>query len=139
MQKVVIDTNVIVSALIQKSYPYLIMHDLFLEGKFELCLSEELMKEYIDVLSRKKFSKYEDFFINAKRILFEIGLNSQYFEVKQKISLLSDKDDNKLLELISASKANYLITGDINDFTIHKFKKTKIVTPREYWEKYRPE
>lgn len=49
MQKIVIDTNVIVSALIQKNYPYLIINDLFIEDKFQLCVSDELLTEYYEV------------------------------------------------------------------------------------------
>ncbi len=40
-------------------------------------------------------------------------------------------DDNKLLELSDECNANFLITGNTNDFTMTKFKKTKIVTPSE--------
>lgn len=36
MRKIVIDTNVIVSSLIQKAYPYRIVHDLFIEDKIQL-------------------------------------------------------------------------------------------------------
>lgn len=43
MQKIVIDTNVIVSSLIQRSYPYKIIYELFVDDKFLLCVSEELM------------------------------------------------------------------------------------------------
>ncbi|GHT60700.1 hypothetical protein AGMMS50239_10160 [Bacteroidia bacterium] len=45
MQKVVIDTNVIVSALIQKSYPFKIVNELFIAGKIILCVSESLMND----------------------------------------------------------------------------------------------
>ena len=38
MQKVIIDTNVIVSSLIQNSYPYLIIYELFVEEKLHLCV-----------------------------------------------------------------------------------------------------
>lgn len=50
MQKVVIDTNVIVSSLIQRSYPHKIIFDLFIDDKFLLCVSEELISEYYEVL-----------------------------------------------------------------------------------------
>jgi putative PIN family toxin of toxin-antitoxin system len=55
MQKIILDTNVVVSALIQKSFPYLILHDLYIERKIRLCISENLMSEYHDVLKRDKF------------------------------------------------------------------------------------
>ena len=65
MQKIVIDTNVIVSAIIQRGYPNLIINELFIEQKFQLCVSDELMTEYFEVLSRSRFSKFPDFFIRA--------------------------------------------------------------------------
>ena len=58
------------------------------------------------------------------------------FHPKAKLNILSDKGDNKLLELISECGADFLVTGNTNDFTMKRFKKTKIVTPREYWENY---
>ncbi|KXK23774.1 MAG: hypothetical protein UZ12_BCD005002416 [Bacteroidetes bacterium OLB12] len=57
MQRIVIDTNVFVSALIQKSYPYLIIHELFLTDKIMLCISDPVFEEYYAVLGRKKFFK----------------------------------------------------------------------------------
>jgi uncharacterized protein len=45
MQRIVIDTNVIISSLIQKSYPYSIINELFIDDKIEMCVSEELMTE----------------------------------------------------------------------------------------------
>nr|AGS53598.1 hypothetical protein [uncultured bacterium contig00070] len=54
------------------------------------------------------------------------------------IDLLSDKDDNMFLELAEESEADFLITGNINDFTISEYKKTLIVTPKQYWENHRP-
>lgn len=69
MQKIVIDTNVIVSALIQRNYPYLIVNDLFIEDKFKLCVSDELLTEYYEVLTREKFAKFQDFFIKAESLL----------------------------------------------------------------------
>jgi predicted nucleic acid-binding protein len=46
MQKIVIDTHVIVSSIIQRSYPYRIIHDLFVSNKFQLYISEQLLAEY---------------------------------------------------------------------------------------------
>jgi len=46
MQKIVVDTNVIVSSLIQRSYPYLIIYELFIKSRFKLCISDSLLAEY---------------------------------------------------------------------------------------------
>lgn len=136
MQRLVIDTNVFVSALIQKSYPYLIISELFVEGRIDLCISDALPEEYYAVLNRKKFAKYSDFHNKAKILTTDIESKSIKFIPKKKLTLISDKDDNKLLELADECKADFLITGNTNDFTIKKYKRTKIVTPREYWENF---
>ena len=138
MQKIVIDTNVLVSSAIQRGYPNLIVDSLFIDGKIELCISEPVLEEYYLVFNRKKFTKYQDFIAKAETLLAEIENNSTWYYPKIKIDIIRDKDDNKFLELASESKANFLITGNINDFTIKQFKKTIIISPKEYWENHRP-
>ena len=137
MQKIVLDTNVLVTALIQYSYPHLIVHELFLEDKIKLCFSDSLMSEYYEVLNRKKFCKFPDFYVRAQSMLADIELNSIHFTPQFKVNIISDKDDNKLLELAKAAKANFIITGNTNDFTMQKFGKTKIVSPKEYWKSFK--
>ncbi|HEY0262276.1 MAG TPA: putative toxin-antitoxin system toxin component, PIN family [Chitinophagales bacterium] len=137
MQKIVIDTNVIVSAMIQKSYPYHIIYSLFIDDKFQLCVSEELLAEYFEVLSRAKFSRFPDFSARAEKLLVDIESKALKFQPIEKINLLSDKDDNKILELADVSSADFIITGNTNDFTFSDYKQTKIVTPKEYWENHK--
>jgi|SRR5690606_34392315 len=138
MQKIVIDTNVIVSALIQKNYPFLIIDELFFESKIQLCVSDELIAEYFDVVSRPKFARFPDFASKAENVLTEIGLQAELYRPSIKLDIISDKDDNMILELAQECGADFIITGNINDFTISEYKNTKIVTPREYWENHRP-
>ena len=138
MQKIVIDTNVIVSALIQRGYPYLILNELFIEQKFQLCVSDTLMAEYYEVLSRPKFSKFQDFYIRAEVLLAEIETKSTKFIPTIKLQLISDLDDNMILELADECLADFVITGNTTDFTFPTYKQTKIVTPKEYWENYQP-
>lgn len=139
MQKIILDTNVLVSALIQKSYPYLIVNDLYLEQKIELCISEPLLAEYYDVLNRPKFAKFHEFKIKADLILADIAANASLFTPKKKVKKLKDADDDMILELALECKAGFIITGNSKDFTIPKFKKTLIVSPLEYWANHKPE
>lgn len=138
MQKVVIDTNVIVSSLIQNSYPYLIIYELFVKEKFQLCISDKLMSEYYEVLARPKFKKFHEFFIKAESLLVDIETYAVKYFPTVKIELIADKDDNMILELADKCKADFIITGNTTDFTFSKYKQTRIVTPKEYWEKYQP-
>ena len=135
-KKIVIDTNIIVSSLIQRSYPFKIVYELLLDNKFDICVSEELMSEYYEVLNRPKFSRFPDFLSKAKILLAEIESKSLKFEPKLKLNLISDIDDNMILELAVECSANFIITGNSNDFTFSEYKQTKILSPKEYWENY---
>jgi len=137
MQKIVIDTNVIVSSLIQRAYPYKIVCELFIENRFQLCVSGELMTEYYEVLSRPKFAKFHDFFIRAEALLADIENKATMFVPTIKLDLISDVDDNMILELADECLADFIITGNTTDFTFPTYKQTKIVTPKEYWVEYR--
>ncbi len=139
MQKVVIDTNVVVSSLIQNGYPYRIINELFIEGKFQLCVSDQIMTEYFEVLARPKFEKFQNFFVRAESLLAEIETEAKKYFPTVIVNLISDKDDNIFLELADECDADFIITGNTTDFTMTTYKRTKIVTPREYWELYKPE
>jgi hypothetical protein len=124
MQNIVIDTNVIVSSLIQRSYPHRILYGLFVDDKISVCVSEELMSEYYEVLSRPKFARFPDFFARAERLLADIDTKAIKFQPSTSIDLITDKDDNMLLELAEESQADFIITGNSNDFTFRHFKRT---------------
>lgn len=139
MQKIILDTNVLVSALIQRSYPFYIVDHLFAHEDIYLCLSDELFREYYAVLNRDKFARFSDFASNAQKLLADIDIRAVKYFPTERLSVISDADDNKLLELAQTCKADYLITGNTNDFTMPSYKGTRIVTPRQYWEEHRPQ
>jgi predicted nucleic acid-binding protein len=62
---------------------------------------------------------------------------AELFEPENKLDLIKDEPDNRFLELAQIAKADFIITGNTNDFNIGNFKSTKIVTPKEYWQLYK--
>ncbi len=80
MKKVIIDTNVLVSALISDSYPATIISEYVLGKRVEVCISEIIYKEYEAVLKRDKFRRFPDFIKNAEIVLTEIYSQSIFFE-----------------------------------------------------------
>lgn len=89
MKKVILDTNVVVSALIQKNYPYLIIEHC-IEGNAKICLSNQILQEYSEVLSRPKFSKFSDFKTNADFLLARLSEISEIFEPDEKLKIIKD-------------------------------------------------
>src|SRR5690606_11877278 len=133
MKKIILDTNVIVSSLIQKNYPYLIV-DHCIDGNAIICVSSPIIQEYLEVLSRPKFSKFTDFKTNADFLIVRLIEISEIYEPIEKLKIIKDEPDNRFLELAAISKADFIITGNTNDFSIKIYNKTKIVTPKEFCE-----
>jgi uncharacterized protein len=69
MQRLILDTNVIVSVLISNSIPTKILYELVLTEKVKTCLSEEVFAEYVEVLNREKFAKFTNFKTKAEVVL----------------------------------------------------------------------
>lgn len=133
MQRIILDTNVIVSALISKSYPSKILENILFKDGLRLCLSEEIFSEYAEVLSRSKFSKYPGFKENALLILNYINEVAEFHKPKLTKLRTTDPDDLKFIELALSCKAHFLITGNIKHFPDLISIKTQIVTPYSYW------
>lgn len=132
--RLILDTNVLVSANIQRGYPYFIVDRVFADPNLELCFSVELFTEYVDVLNREKFAKFPDFHSRTQTLLSDIQTFGVQFTTTTKVGLIRDEPDNRLLELAETCKAQYLVTGNTNDFTMAEYKGTKIVSPKEFFE-----
>ncbi len=136
MQKIILDTNIIVSALISNSIPTKILYELVLTQKVKTCLSDEIYFEYYEVMNRDRFAKFPDFKSKADLVLNRLREISIFYKPDRKIEILTDTSDNKFLELSAVSYADFLITGNTLDFQLTEFEYTKIMTPREYWDQY---
>ncbi len=76
MQKLILDTNILVSALISDSIPTRILYESVLTQRVKTCLSDEIFSEYIEVFNREKFMKYPTFKSNANTLAFRYKSNS---------------------------------------------------------------
>lgn len=131
MLKIVIDTNVIVSALIGSSYPRQILYNLAFEKKVLVCVSSDVFKEYVEVLGREKFRKYPEFVAKAEIVLSKLYELSQKYIPSVKHSVIKDEPDNRILELAITAQADYIVTGNTKDFTFTEYGGVKIVIPEQ--------
>lgn len=97
------------------------------------------MAEYYEVLTRPKFATFKDFFIRAEALLADIETKAMKFYPAITLELISDDDDNMILELADECNADFVITGNTTDFTSPTYKQTRIVTPKDYWNNHKPE
>jgi len=124
MIRAVIDTNVLVSALISKGKPRKLILELL--DRHTVILSRQILAELADVAARDKFPvtniQVERFLSVLVRIAKMVPDNALFKEV------LEDPDDDVVLNAAHAGKADYIITGDKHLLTLNQFKKTKIMT-----------
>lgn len=135
-KKIVIDTNVLISSIIGKGYSKQIVKLIFLNKYFLLCTSESCIAEFEKVLKYKRLKKYPEIQSEGFKILEEIKEFGIQYTPAVKVSLLKDPSDNKFLELAYAAKADYIITGNHNDFNITEFEGTKVISPKKFYELY---
>ena len=69
MIKIVIDTNILVSAAIGKGYSFLIVDKIFNDQLIELCVSEATLNEFERVIQYSRLTKKENFKIKSKKYL----------------------------------------------------------------------
>ncbi len=124
--RIVIDTNVVVSALIFASSSSMKAFTLAkLRGT--ILVSNDVLSELTNVLSRSKFDRYitseirEDF-------LASLMLEAEIVPITEKITACRDPKDNKFLELAISGYADYLITGDQDLLVLHPFRNLQIIT-----------
>jgi uncharacterized protein len=122
--------------MLSNGLPSQIIEELVLDQKVRVCLSDAILDEYFDVLSRPKFAKIRGFKSKVDIVLTVLDEIAEKYSPSIKVGVIKDKDDNKFLELALVSKADAIITGNTADFTMNDFEGTKIMTPREYWEYY---
>lgn len=134
--KVVIDTNVIISAGIsQKGNPAKIF-ELILAKEIQNYTSPEIISEIEEVFHREKILKL----MNTEDIQFMIENFKQFSKIivseKRFQTVLEDPDDDKFLDCAVESNSDFIITGDPHLLEIRKFKNTKIITPKEFMQRF---
>jgi hypothetical protein len=136
MHKLVLDTNIIISALHRaESDPDIILSIVLdQEAKIALLyLSKDIFEEYKEVLFRDKFSYFNQ--ARVKNVLRKIKQVAMWVEPKVQVNVVKvDPADNKFLECALACQADFLITGNIRHFPFKEFHQTRVVNPGDFLE-----
>ena len=131
MIRVVIDTNVLVSALLQpKGLPAAVLI-LALSGQVELCVSEAIVAEYEEVIRHPHLKRDPAVIVRTMQAIRKLG---HWVKPAMRIGACSDPDDNMFVECAQAGNADYLVTGNKRHFP-DRWKKTEVIGVRELLEK----
>ena len=131
MAQVVIDTNVLVSALIKNGKSRKLVLKLLKEHT--VIVSNQLLAELADVISRDKFSVTSS---QVDRFISILARNAKMVSVHciSKV-ILEDPNDDMILATALIGKANYIISGDKHLLKIASYNKLKIVSVTEFINK----
>ena len=123
----VIDTNVVVSSILShNSNPGLVI-DHVVAGNIIPLLNQEIINEYINVLTRNKFN-FDD--ATVQGTINVIKKNAIFITREQTIEDFIDKDDIVFFEIVMSARTTmdaYLVTGNMKHYPVRSY----IVTPRE--------
>jgi len=126
--KVVVDTNIFVSAhLISNGNPARVI-DCWIEGEYVLLVSKSIVEEIIRVLHEKGITTQK-----IEKLLFLLSKKTIMIASKEEIFVVKDDpSDNKFLECAVLGKANYIVSGDKHLLGLGEYEGIKILTPKEF-------
>lgn len=137
MNPVVIDTNCLLQIISKKS-PYRPIWDAFLDGRYELCVSNEILDEYQEILGQQITPTIAENIVLLILNKSNVRLVDPHFRMGL---ITADPDDNKFVDCAFAANADYLVSEDshfdvlknisfpkLNLVTLDEFLKTRLVT-----------
>jgi putative PIN family toxin of toxin-antitoxin system len=123
--KVVIDTNVLVSAILRDRNPEAVILWVLSQDEWEWLVSPEIMQEYLQILRRPKFAFSSDL-LSKWDTLLERDTTS--VSVDDQVEFPRDQKDAKFLACALSNNADYLITGDSDFSEAQKLLNTTILS-----------
>ena len=126
--RVVIDTNVILSAVLGGTLKAILDH--WQNEKFVLVVTDEIVREYLDVLQRSKFGLRGDVIDNIATFIFQFAdfvVPTEHVKVIQ-----ADPKDDKFLDAVTVGKVDFLVSGDKHLLGLKEYAGVPIITPREF-------
>jgi len=129
--QVVLDTNVLISAILYGGKPRAIL-DAALSGSIEVFVSEAIIQEFQAVLLRPRFGLTVQFVHN---VVAELTSLAEWVTPEQHHQVvIEDPSDNLILDCAVAAKAQYLVTGDAHLIGLQRFQEVAIITPQHFIE-----
>jgi len=126
--KIVLDTNVWVSALFWRGAPNQIF-SLFTDQQIEVYFSDSTWAEWQTTVGRISHKlNQEKAFLRLSQL---IKKNSRFHSPNIKVGLCRDPKDNQFLDLGIDAQVDFLVSGDQDLLSLKKVKGLKIITPKQ--------
>jgi putative PIN family toxin of toxin-antitoxin system len=131
--RAVVDTNILVRALIKPNGTVGSVLSLLRDGRYVLLYSEQLLEEMVDVLARPRLrNKYPLSDETVEALLQLILLRGRKVRPQREIRRCRDPKDNMFLEVAAAGHAEIIVSGDEDLLILNPFEDIPIVPPRDF-------
>lgn len=134
MIRVVLDTNIIVSATILRKGHSAQVLDLWREEKIELAVSLPILEEMRKVLKRARIIKQQSMAQQDVKALIE-GFRESGVLTSGRLDLevvREDPEDDKFIICAVEARADYIVSGDTHLLKLKEYQGIRIVPPREF-------
>lgn len=108
MMNIVLDTNCLLMSLSRRSQYYPVWRD-FVEGKYNLCVTTEILAEYEEILTQKVGPQIASNIIQALLDLPNTKMVQVYYHLRL---ITADPDDDKFVDCAFKANAKYIVTQD---------------------------
>ena len=133
--RIVLDTNIVVSGLLQSQGNPAKVLTLALAGAIQPCHDKRILAEYAEVLARPRF-KFDPELV--REVLNKLETDGLAVEATGDQPLeLPDADDEPFLAVALAGNADFLVTGNLVHFPKEKRRGCAVVSPAEFMELWR--
>lgn len=124
MQRVVLDTNVFLVCISERSRLHWIFSKLQ-AGEYMLCVTTEILAEYAEIIGRHMGEEASESALGTLENLPNVEFVTTYF----RFQLMKDEDDNKFVDCAVAGNASFIVSHD-RDFKVLEnieFPKVKVI------------
>lgn len=131
--KVVFDSNIFISGILFGGNPKKLI-ELVIEGKIQLFISPDILREVKEVLERDKFGFPAAI---TRQLVHEIEMVSYLVEPGISHSVVErDHDDNIIIDCAVEAGVDYVVTGDADLLSMEEYREIRIVNPADFLEIY---
>jgi putative PIN family toxin of toxin-antitoxin system len=131
--KIVLDTNVFISGIFWKGFPYQIIK-LAEEDRIEIYTTFEILQELFGVLERRKFDELFEEGRTSRQEVFQkvVGLVKTCLSTIKVNLIKEDPPDNNVLSCAISCGASFIVSGDKHLLKLTAFQGIPILTPRQF-------
>ncbi len=130
MTRAVIDTNLLVSGLLNDTGAPAKLILRWLKGQFDIVLSDEIMNEYVYILRHLPEVDQS----KAGHLLEALYTSGIHVVISGTLQACKDLDDDKFLETAMTGKAEYLVTKNTKHFPHKSYQGVRIVKVSKFLE-----